>query len=74
LFEIAKWVVSIYLGYAFSTYQYFYQGYAVLIIIGIWAFYTSLLFVISVILTRAYKETYEQSTTPSDTNPYAGLD
>lgn len=74
LFEFAKWIVTIYLGYAFSTYQYFYQGYAVLIIIGIWAFYTSLLFVISVILTRAYKETYEQSTTPTDTNPYAGLD
>lgn len=73
LFEIAKFIVSIYLGYAFSTYQYFYQGYAIFVIIGIWAFYTSLLFVISVILTRAYRETYLIES-PVDTNPYSSLD
>ena len=74
LFELAKWIVTIYLGFAFSSYQYFYQGYAVFIIIGIWAFYTSLLFVLSVILTRAYEEVYSTSVRSSDVNPYALLD
>ena len=74
LFELAKWLVSIYLGFAFSSYQYFYQSYAIFIVIGIWAFYASLLFVISVILTRAYKEIYETSGTSIKINPYASLD
>lgn len=73
LFELAKFFVSIYLNYAFARYQYFYKGYAVFVVITAWAFYTSLLFVISVILTRAYKEIYEHGTT-SDANPYATLD
>jgi len=74
LFELAKWIVTIYLGFAFSSYQYFYQGYAIFIIIGIWAFYTSLLFVVSVILTRAYKEVYESPKPALEVNPYASLD
>lgn len=74
LFEIAKLLVSLYLGYAFSTYQYFYQGYAIFVIIGIWAFYTSILFVVSVILTRAYKETYYTAKSSFEENPYASLD
>lgn len=74
LFEFAKWIVTIYLSFAFSSYQYFYQGYAVFIVIGIWAFYTSLLFVVSVILTRAYKEIYETPNTSIEMNPYASLD
>lgn len=74
LFEIAKLLVSLYLGYAFSTYQYFYQGYAIFIIIGIWAFYTSLLFVVSVIFTRAYKETFYKTKSSFEENPYASLD
>ncbi len=74
LFELAKWIVTIYLGYAFESYQYFYQGYAIFVIIGIWAFYTSLLFVVSVILTRAYKEVYESPSSNVDVNPYASLD
>lgn len=74
LFELAKLLVSLYLGYAFSTYQYFYQGYAIFVIIGIWAFYTSILFVVSVILTRAYKETYYTTKSSYEENPYASLD
>lgn len=74
LFELAKLLVSLYLGYAFSTYQYFYQGYAIFVIIGIWAFYTSILFVVSVILTRAYKETYIVTKSSFEENPYASLD
>lgn len=74
MFELAKLVVSTYLNYAFSTYQYFYQGYAIFVIIGIWAFYTSLLFVISVILTRAFKETYFMDKSSYEDNPYSALD
>lgn len=74
LFELAKLVVSLYLSYAFSTYQYFYQGYAIFVIIGIWAFYTSLLFVVSVILTRAFKETYLAEKPSYKDNPYSSLD
>lgn len=74
LFEIAKVMVSIYLGYAFSRYQYFYQGYAVFVVLAVWAFYSSLLFVVSVILTRAWKETYELDKSMVDENPYASLD
>ncbi len=74
LFELAKLLVSLYLGYAFSTYQYFYQGYAIFVIIGIWAFYTSILFVVSVIFTRAYKETYIINKSSFEENPYASLD
>ncbi len=74
LFEAARLVVSIYLGYAFTSYQYFYQGYAVFVIIGIWAFYTSLLFVVSVILTRAYRETYLAGVSQVEDNPYSAMD
>ena len=74
LFGLAKFMVSVYLGYAFSTYQYFYQGYAIFVIIGIWAFYSSLLFVVSVILTRAYKETYFADTSAVEETPHSSLD
>jgi uncharacterized BrkB/YihY/UPF0761 family membrane protein len=74
LFEIAKMIVGYYMGYAFSTYKYFYQGYAIFVIIGFWAFYSSLLFVISVIITRAFKETYFVDESMVDENPYAALD
>ena len=74
LFELAKFFVSFYLSYAFSTYRYFYQGYAIFVIIGIWAFYTSLLFVLTVILTRAARETYFPDKSSIESNPYAALD
>ena len=74
LFEIAKYIVSVYLSYAFSRYQYFYQGYAVFMVLSIWAFYSSILFVVSVILTRAWKETYIMVESNVDENPYADLD
>ena len=74
LFEIAKYIVSVYLSYAFSRYQYFYQGYAVFMVLSIWAFYSSILFVVSVILTRAWKETYIMVESSVDENPYADLD
>jgi uncharacterized BrkB/YihY/UPF0761 family membrane protein len=74
MFELAKLMVSYYLGYAFTSYQYYYQGYAVFVVIAAWTFYSSLLFVVSVILTRAWKETYELDKSMVDENPYSALD
>lgn len=69
LFEIAKYGVGIYLDYAFRAYRYFYQGYTVLVIIGIWVFYSALLFVLSTIVARAYQQTFVEEEPPSE-NPY----
>ena len=74
LFETAKFFVSIYLSYAFTRYQYFYQGYAVFMVLSIWAFYSSLLFVVSVIMTRAWKEVFILDESTIDENPYSALD
>jgi uncharacterized BrkB/YihY/UPF0761 family membrane protein len=69
LFEIAKLGVGYYLDYALGAYRYFYQGYTILVIIGIWAFYSAALFVITTIIARSYQEAFlEEETTPE--NPY----
>ncbi|PTM06628.1 MAG: hypothetical protein DA443_10070, partial [Bacteroidetes bacterium] len=47
LFTLAKIGLSVYLEYAVSAYRYFYQGYTVLILLAIWVFYTSVLFVLT---------------------------
>lgn len=73
LFEIAKYGVSMYLEYAFATYRYFYQGYAVLIILSVWTFYTALLFVISAIFGRAYKDIYMLNKPSVEENPYTAI-
>ena len=49
LFGVAKFLVGWYLNYSFFGYRYYYQGYAVLIVIGFWAFYTAALFVVSTV-------------------------
>lgn len=74
LFEVAKVVISYYMGYAFSTYKYFYKGYALFVLLGFWVFYISLLFVISVILTRAFKEAYLAEGPVLSENPYTAID
>ncbi len=73
LFEIAKFGISMYLEYAFSTYRYFYQGYTILILLGVWTFYTALLFVISAILARAYKDVFIGKTPNIEENPYTAI-
>lgn len=72
LFEVAKFGVGLYLGYAFKAYKYFYQGYAILVVIGIWAFYSALLFVISSIVAKAYRETFVKHPYPEE-NPYTTI-
>lgn len=69
LFELAKFGVGWYLGYALHSYRYFYQGYTILVIIGVWAFYSAALFVFSTIIARAYQQVFvEDQSIPR--NPY----
>lgn len=72
LFELAKTLLSVYMEYAFTAYQIFYQGYAVLMVISFWAFYTALLFVFTSVLARAYQDVYLRDTLIQD-NPYTAL-
>ncbi|MEX0844982.1 MAG: YihY/virulence factor BrkB family protein [Balneolaceae bacterium] len=73
LFEVAKFGLSMYLEYAFSTYRYFYQGYTILILLGVWTFYTALLFVVSAIMARAYKDIYIENKPAVEENPYTAI-
>lgn len=73
LFELAKNGVSVYLSYAFTTYRFYYQGYAALLIIGLWAFYTAALFVFTAILARSYQDVYLESTPAIEKNPYTAI-
>lgn len=72
MFEIAKIIISSYLDRTFEIYQYFYQGYSLLMLIGIWAFYSALLLVISAIIARSYQDIYF-SRSHRKTNPYEQL-
>lgn len=72
LFEIAKYGVGIYLDYAFKAYRYFYQGYTVLVIIGVWAFYSAALLIISVIIAKAYQDIFVKDTQITE-NPYDAI-
>lgn len=73
LFELAKYGVSVYLEYAFTAYRFYYQGYAALLIIGLWAFYTAALFVITAILARSYQEIYLERAPSIEKNPYTAI-
>lgn len=73
LFEIAKFGVGIYLGYALTAYRYFYQGYTVIVIIGIWAFYAAALFVLTSIMARAFEDVYESDKPSIEKNPYTAI-
>lgn len=71
LFGIAKELVGWYLNYSFFGYRYYYQGYAVLIVIGFWAFYTAALFVFSTIIARSYQDAFLKK--PLKENPYTSI-
>jgi YihY family inner membrane protein len=73
MFEAAKIGFSIYLEYAFTAYRFFYQGYTVLIIISLWAFYSAALFVITTIIARAYRDTFLQQAPAIEKNPYTAI-
>jgi len=72
LFEIAKLGVGYYLQYALGAYRYFYQGYTILVIIGVWAFYSAALFVITTIIARSYQEAFLEEKTDIE-NPYTTI-
>lgn len=71
LFGIAKFLVGWYLSYSFLGYRYYYQGYAALIVIGFWAFYTAALFVVSTIIARSYQDAFLKK--PLKENPYTSI-
>ncbi|MGF1669791.1 MAG: YihY/virulence factor BrkB family protein [Balneolaceae bacterium] len=73
LFEVAKYGISVYLEYALTAYRYFYQGYTILIIIAIWAFYSAALFVISAIIARAYRDIFLSESPAIERNPYTAI-
>lgn len=73
LFELAKYGVGVYLEYALGAYRYFYQGYTIPLIIGIWIFYTAALFVFTAIMARAYQDVYETEQPSIDENPYTAI-
>lgn len=72
LFEIAKYGLGLYLDYAFRAYRHFYQGYAIVVIIGIWAFYSAALLVISIIIAKAYQDIFIHKQNLSE-NPYTTI-
>lgn len=72
LFEIAKLGVGYYLQYALGAYRYFYQGYTILVIIGVWAFYSAALFVITTIIARSYQEAFLEDKANIE-NPYTTI-
>jgi len=69
LFELAKFGVGLYMGYALHSYRYLYQGYTILVIIWVWTFYSAALFVLSTIIARAYQQTFQKEE-PIPRNPY----
>lgn len=69
LFELAKLGIGWYLGYALHAYRYYYQGYTILVIVGIWAFYSAVLFIFSTIVARAYQQAFVEEN-PIPKNPY----
>ncbi len=73
MFETAKFGFSIYLDYAFTAYRFFYQGYTILIIISLWAFYSAVLFVITTIIARAYRDTFLRQAPAIEKNPYTAI-
>lgn len=72
LFEAAKYGVGKYMDYALSSYRYFYQGYTVLVIIGVWAFYSAVLFIFTTIIARAFQDEFIDEN-PSYQNPYTKI-
>ncbi|MCC5912836.1 MAG: YihY/virulence factor BrkB family protein [Balneolaceae bacterium] len=73
LFELARFGVGFYIEYALTAYRYFYQGYAIVILLGIWVFYTAALFVFSSILARAYQDVFMEEGPAIEKNPYTAI-
>jgi len=73
LFEIAKFGISIYLEYSIEAYQYFYQGYTILVVIALWTFYSAALFVITAILARSFHDVFLSQIPAIERNPYTAI-
>jgi YihY family inner membrane protein len=73
MFELAKYGVGFYLEYALTAYRYFYQGYTIVLLLGIWVFYSAVLFVFTSILARAYQDIYLEPAPAVEKNPYTAI-
>ncbi|HYW34407.1 MAG TPA: YihY/virulence factor BrkB family protein [Balneolaceae bacterium] len=71
LFGIAKVLVGLYLNHTFFGYHLYYQGYAVIVVMGFWAFYSAALFVISTIIARSYQDVFLKK--PIRENPITSI-
>ncbi len=71
LFNLARIGIGYYLDYSFGSYQYYYRGYTVPVIIGVWAFYSAALLVISIIISKAYQDVFGKK--PLKENPYTKI-
>lgn len=54
LFEIARNIFGFYVGHALTHYQYLYQSYTIVLMLGLWALYGAITFTISAIAARAF--------------------
>lgn len=72
LFEIAKFGIGLYLDHAFQAYRYFYQGYAVLVVIGIWGYYSAVIFVLTTVIAKAYQDVFVKPKKLTE-NPYTAI-
>lgn len=60
LFETAKYLFGLYLSYFYFQLQSIYHGYSILLMLGFWAFYGAIIFVLSVIAAKAFNQVLEQ--------------
>lgn len=59
-FEIAKYLFGLYLSYFFFKVQSIYQGYSIILMLGFWAFYGAITFIVSAISARAFQLTQRE--------------
>jgi uncharacterized BrkB/YihY/UPF0761 family membrane protein len=59
LFQTARIIFGFFLNQTLSAYESVYQGYAVLLILTLWTFYMSIVFVISTAGARAWQDVTE---------------
>lgn len=71
LFGAAKILVTIYLNHVFFGYHLYYQGYAVIAVLGFWAFYSSALLVFATVVARSYQEAFLKN--PLDENSMTSI-
>ncbi|TNE72901.1 hypothetical protein EP331_06050 [bacterium] len=65
-FEAAKYLFGLYLSYFFMRVQNIYQGYSIILMLGFWAFYGAIAFIVSAIAARAFQLTQQPENATSE--------